>query len=126
MFYVLLLLSIDKNVLFFRVLDTNYGIIHHRKYVCEQNMLSVFIFIKYEIVKKMQLFHFFQRLKDMASLVLKKKPYKSSNINYEVLHMSQCKEKNDNEYQIASKSESGFIKKRTFNDTRRFFVTLQR
>lgn len=35
--------------------------------------------------------------------------------------MSQCKEKNDNEYQIASKSESGFIKKRTFNDTRRFF-----
>lgn len=34
--------------------------------------------------------------------------------------MSQCKEKNDNEYQIASKSESGFIKKRTFNDTRLF------
>lgn len=32
--------------------------------------------------------------------------------------MSQCKEKNDNEYQIASKSESGFINKRTFNDTR--------
>lgn len=32
--------------------------------------------------------------------------------------MSQYKEKNDNEYHIASKSESGFIKKRTFNDTR--------
>lgn len=73
----------------------------------------------------MQLFHFFQRLKDMASLV-SKKTYKSPNLNYEVLQMSQCKEKNDNEYQIASKSESGFIKKRTFNDTRRFFVTLQR
>lgn len=35
--------------------------------------------------------------------------------------MSQCKEKNDNEYQIASKAESGFIKKRTFNDTRQLF-----
>lgn len=36
--------------------------------------------------------------------------------------MSQCKEKNDNEYQIASKAESGFIKKRTFNDTRQLVV----
>lgn len=58
----------------------------------------------------------------MASLVSKKKPYKSPNINYEVLQMSQCKEKNDNEYQIASKAESGFIKKRTFNDTRQLVV----
>lgn len=74
----------------------------------------------------MQLFHFFSKIERYDIFSFEKKPYKSPNINYEVLQMSQCKEKNDNEYQIASKSESGFIKKRTFNDTRRFFVTLQR
>lgn len=74
----------------------------------------------------MQLFHFFSKIDRYDIFSFEKKPYKNPNINYEVLQMSQCKEKNDNEYQIASKSESGFIKKRTFNDTRRSFVTLQR
>lgn len=61
MFYVLLLLFIDKNVLFFRVLDINYGIIYYRKYICLwiKYVICIYIYIKYEIVKKIVVILFY-------------------------------------------------------------------